>query len=334
MNFSQRMRERAKKNPKKIVFPEGTDIRILQAARIIKDDGLAAGVTILGNPEQVKNLARQNNVSTEGLTILDIHGSIDLERFAEEYYELRKHKGMNPEEARDEIREPLKFGAMMVRLGLADAMVGGAVHATADLLRAALTIIKPAPGTKTASSCFVMYLAGTNWGADGHFIFSDCGTNPDPTADELSEIAISAAQSCRDFLDAEPVVAMLSFSSYGSAQHAFVDKVKQALELARRKEPSLLIDGEMQADAALVPEVAHAKVPGSKVGGRANVLIFPDLNAGNIAYKLVQRLAGAEAYGPLLQGFAKPVSDLSRGCVVDDIVNAAAVTLVQAQNTK
>jgi phosphate acetyltransferase len=334
MNFSQRMCERAKKNPKTIVFPEGTDLRILQAARFITDEKMSSGVTLLGNTDQVRNLALRTKVNLDGLTILDPERSPELGAFAAEYYELRKHKGMSTDEARKEIVEPLKFGAMMVRLGRAHAMVGGAVHATADLLRAAITIIKTSPGTKTASSCFVMYLPGTKWGADGHFIFSDCGTIPDPTAEELSEISISAARSCRDFLDTEPIVAMLSFSSYGSATHPSVEKVRKALELVREKQPSLIIDGEMQADAALVPEVARAKVPGSKVGGKANVLIFPDLNAGNIAYKLVQRLAGAEAYGPLLQGFAKPVSDLSRGCVVDDIVSAAAVTLVQAQNSK
>ncbi|MBN1798830.1 MAG: phosphate acetyltransferase [Spirochaetales bacterium] len=331
MNFSEKMRARAKTNPRTLVLPEGTDTRILQAARIIADKKLASHVTLLGDKEKINVMARENKIELSSLTLLDPANDDKKAQFAAEYYALRKHKGMSKEQAEQEIVHPLKFAAMMVRLNIADAMVGGAAHSTADMLRAAITIIKTNPGTKVASSCFVMCLPDKHWGADGHLIFSDCATVPNPDAEQLSEITISAAESCRAFLNIEPVIAMLSFSSYGSAQHQLVDKVKKALQLVKQKKPDLNVDGEMQVDSALIPSVAEIKVPGSKVGGRANVLIFPDLNAGNIGYKLVQRFCGAKAYGPLLQGFTKPVNDLSRGCSIDDIVNTAAVTLVQAQ---
>jgi phosphate acetyltransferase len=331
MNFSEKMRARAEANPRTLVLPEGTDIRILQAARIITDKKLASHITLLGNKEKINELALENKIDLSLLTLLDPAHDEQKAQFVEEYYSLRKHKGLSKKDAEREMTEPLKFGAMMVRLNKADGMVGGAAHATADMLRAAITIIKTKPGTKIASSCFVMCMPDKHWGADGHLIFSDCATVPNPDPEQLSEIALSTAESCRAFLNTEPIIAMLSFSSYGSAQHPLVDKVKKALQLVRQKRPNLIIDGEMQADAALIPSVADIKVPQSKVGGRANVLIFPDLNAGNIGYKLVQRLGGAKAYGPLLQGFAGPVNDLSRGCSIDDIVNTAAVTVVQAQ---
>ena len=225
------------------------------------------------------------------------------------------------------------WGAMMMRKGRADAMVSGADSETAKVLRAALTIVKTAPGIKTASSCFVMYLPGTKWGVDGHMIFADCAVVPDPTAGAACRHRPLLRASCRTFLKAEPLVAMLSFSTKGSASHPLVDKVVNALKIVKERNPKLLVDGEMQADAALVPSVAAKKAPGSPVAGKANTMIFPDLQSGNIGYKLVQRFANAEAYGPFLQGFAKPVSDLSRGCSVDDIVNTSVVTLVQSLGT-
>lgn len=332
MNFSEKMRARAKAKPCTLVLPEGTDVRILQAARIIADKKMASHVTLLGDTEKISAIARENKIDLSSLILLDPAHDEKKERFAGEYYTLRKHKGMSKEQAEQEIIHPLKFAAMMVRLHIAEAMVGGAAHSTADVLRAAITIIQTNPGTKIASSCFVMCLPDKHWGADGHLIFSDCATIPNPDAEQLSEITISAAESCRAFLNIEPVIALLSFSSYGSARHQLVDKVKKALQIVKQKRPDLNVDGEMQVDAALIPSVAEIKVSGSKVGGRANVLIFPDLNAGNIGYKLVHRLCGAKAYGPFLQGFAGPVNDLSRGCSVEDIVTTAAVALVQAQH--
>ncbi len=329
MAFIEQMWAKARELRKNLVLPEGTDPRMVQAARRLADEGLVGSVTLLGARSEIDAAAKNEGVDLSGVQVVDPGEAANVEEYAQDYYELRKHKGITAEEARSEILDPLRWASMMVRRGDADAMVAGAMNSTGNVLRAALSIIKTAPGTKYASSCFVMRMPDAAWGVDGHMIFADCATIPDPDPEQLASIAVSAAESCRTYLQTEPVVAMLSFSTKGSASHPAVDKVLEALKLAKEQAPQLQIDGELQADAAIVPKVGAGKAPDSPVAGKANVLVFPDLNSGNIGYKLVQRLAGAEAYGPFLQGFAKPVSDLSRGCSVDDIVNTSAVTLCQ-----
>ena len=330
MTFAEKMKGLAKDAHKRLVLAEGLEPRTVRAARMIADQGIAASVTLVGKTEDVKANAAKLGVSLDGIMISDPSASDKKDEFATEYYELRKHKGMTPEQAAIDIMDPLRWGAMLVHLGYADAMVAGAESTTASVLRAALTIIKTKPGIKNASSCFVMATDKPEYGVNGSLIFADCATIPNPTSEQLADIATEAANSCRIFLGAEPVVSLLSYSTKGSAKGELIDKVTAALAILKEKAPDLKVDGELQLDASIVESVAALKAPGSEVAGHANTLIFPDLQAGNIGYKLVQRFAGAEAYGPILQGYAKPVSDLSRGCSEEDIVVTAAITLAQA----
>ncbi len=341
MNFVEEMKRKAKDYQNSLVLPEGTEERTVVAAAKIVQEKLAKTVTLLGKKEEVEKVAAAKSVSLEGIDIVDPASSEWLDDFGKEYFKLRQGK-INKKTGEAEIpseeagkafmvKDPLSFGAMMVRLGKADAMVSGALSATADLLRAGLKVIGTAAGTKTASSCFVMDTHDSSWGKDGYLIFADCAVNPTPDSAQLADIAVASAESCRQLLEAEPAVAMLSFSSKGSGgKLPDVLKVQEAVKLAHEKAPDLLLDGELQADAALIPSVTAKKAPGSPITGKVNTLIFPSLEAGNIGYKLVQRFSHADAYGPILQGFAQPISDLSRGCTSDEIVVTCAITLVQA----
>ena len=331
MNFVEVMKKKAGELQNRLVLPEGTEERTVAAAAQIIKEKLAASVTLLGNKADIEKVAAAKGVSLAGINIIDPENSEWHDDFAAVYCELRAKKGMTMEQAHVDMKNALRFGAMMVRKNKADAMVAGALSATADVLRAGLTIIGTAPGMKTASSCFVMDMHNPKWGADGIMIFSDCAVVPCPTSEQLADIAGAAAESCRTMLGVEPVVAMMSFSTKGSGgKDENVLRVQEGVRIAKEKFPSLCLDGEIQADAALIPSVTEKKAPGSPITGKVNTLIFPDLGAGNIGYKLVQRLAGADAFGPILQGFASPISDLSRGCSVEDIVITSAVTLVQA----
>ncbi|MBQ6594545.1 MAG: phosphate acetyltransferase [Clostridia bacterium] len=328
MAIIDRIKAAAKANVRHIVLPEGEETRNAQAAAIIHREGIAK-LTLLGDPDKVR--AAANGESLEGIEIIDPAKGPKCDEYAAMLYELRKAKGMTEEEAAKKVRDPMYYGVMMVKAGDADGLVSGAVHSTGDMLRPALQIIKSKPGIKTVSSCFLMECPNKSYGQDGILIFADCAVNIDPDATALANIAVGAAESARALAGMEPRVAMLSFSTKGSAKHDNVTKVQEATRIARELAPDLALDGELQLDAALVESVAKLKAPGSEVAGRANTLVFPDLEAGNIGYKLVQRLAGAEAYGPILQGIAKPCNDLSRGCSVEDIVATVAITAVQAQ---
>ncbi len=328
MAIIDKIKAKAKADIKHIVLPEGEEIRNVQAAVMIRDQGLAK-LTLLGDPAKVKAVAEGANLT--GIDIIDPADSDKAPLYAATLYDLRKAKGMTEEEAARKVADPMYYGIMMVKLGDADGLVSGAIHSTGDMLRPALQVIKSKPGMKTVSSCFLMECPDKSFGDDGVMIFSDCGVNIDPDAEQLANIALGAADSARSLAGMEPRVAMLSFSTKGSAKHDNVTKVQEATRIAKEMAPDLMLDGELQLDAALVEKVGQLKAPGSKVAGHANTLVFPDLDAGNIGYKLVQRLAHAEAYGPILQGIAKPCNDLSRGCSADDIVATVAITACQAQ---
>ncbi|MBP3831481.1 MAG: phosphate acetyltransferase [Clostridia bacterium] len=329
MSFIESIKQRAKQNIKTIILPEAEDKRVLEAASKVIAQGFAK-VILIGNKEQVEKDSKENNIDLSGVEIIDIKSSTKKQEYAQKLFELRQAKGMTEEEASKLIEEPIYFGMMMLKNGEADGLVSGAAHSTSNTLRPALQILKTAPNTKLVSAFFVMCVPNCEYGEHGTFIYGDSGLNQNPNADELSEIAISSAKSFKSLVEAEPKVAMLSYSTYGSAKSELTEKVIEATKLVKEKAPDLLVDGELQVDSAIIPEVSKSKAPGSPIEGNANVLIFPDLNAGNIGYKLTQRLAKAEAYGPLCQGIAKPVNDLSRGCSADDIVGVVAITAVQA----
>lgn len=325
--FLDTMISRAKADKKTIVLPEGNDPRTLAAAEIVLRDGIA-DVVILGDEAAIA----QSGHNLEGARIIDFRTSELRQPYAEQLAELRASKGMTLEQALDLMDNELYFGMMMVKRGEADGLVSGACHSTGDVLRPALQILKTAPGAQMVSSFFIMGVPNCDLGHQGTFLFSDCGLEVQPDAERLAQIAINAEAAWRSLIDdAEPVIAMLSHSSYGSAKNDDSNKVVEATAKVKELCPDLTIDGELQLDAAIVPEVGSAKAPSSSVAGQANILVFPDIDAGNIGYKLVQRLANAEAYGPILQGIAAPVNDLSRGCSVDDIVGVVAITAVQAQ---
>lgn len=332
-NIMDTIYSKAKAAKKRITLPEADDVRTVTAAQKIVEQGLAE-VILINSEAKIKAAASQAGVDVSGCKIVDPETSPKRKEYAQKLYELRKHKGMTEEKAYAVVADPLYYGCMMVNGGEADGQVSGATHSTADTVRPALQILKTAPGCKMVSSFFVMIVPNCEYGENGVFIYSDCGLVINPNPEELAEIAIQSARTMETLLGFQPRVAMLSFSTKGSASDPLADKVIEATKIAKERQPDLLLDGELQADASLVPWIGAKKAPSSPVAGKANVLIFPDLNAGNICYKLTERLAKADAYGPVLQGLRRPVNDLSRGCNADDIVNVTAITAVQAIDVK
>lgn len=325
-SFIDTLIDRAKADKKTIVLPEGNDERILEAAQEALAQGIA-NIIILGDADEIA--AKGYNL--EGATIIDPATSDKQEEFAELLYELRKAKGMTPEEAKELVKDPIHFAVLMVKSGLCDGLVGGACHATIKILSPSLKIIKTAPGEPMVSSFFIMDVPGSEFGENGLFLFADCALEIQPTSEKLAHIANQTDKSFKRLIGDDPRIALLSHSSHGSAMNDDSTKVVKAVEYIRENYPDIVADGELQLDAAIVPELGASKAPDSPVAGKANVLIFPDLDAANIGYKLVQRLGGAKAYGPVLQGLAAPVNDLSRGCTAEDVVGVIAITCVQAQ---
>lgn len=330
MSLIERIKENARKHSMRIVLPEGTEERTVKAADIILEEGLAK-VILIGNRVEIMELSVKFNLKNiEKATIVDPENNPSAQRYAEIMVELRKDKGMTMDKALHLLKDPLYLGTLMIKAGDADGEVAGAMNATGDVLRPAFQYVKTAPGISVVSGAFIMILKDKQFGNDGLMVFADCAVHPDPNERELAEIAVATAKTTKAIAEMEPRVAMLSFSTKGSAKHEMVEKVVNATNIAREMDPTIQIDGELQADAAIIEKIGMSKAPGSKIAGKANVLVFPDLNSGNIAYKLVQRLAGAEAIGPVLQGMAAPINDLSRGCSVSDIVNLVAITANQA----
>ncbi len=331
MSFIDTIKEKAKKNIKRIILPETMDIRVLEAAEKCVNEKIA-DIILIGKEDEINELAATKNINLEGCTIINPFNNEISEKIFNDLYELRKEKGMTLEQAKEAcLTDYMYYACMLVKEEKADGVVSGACHSTANTLRPALQIIKTKPNCELVSAFFLMVVPNCEYGANGTFIFADSGLNQNPTSEELASIAASSAESFNLLVEEEPIVAFLSHSTMGSAKHADVDKVVNAVNIAKEKYPNIKLDGELQADAALVPSVGESKAPGSEVAGHANVLLFPDLDAGNIGYKLVQRLAKAEAYGPITQGINKPVNDLSRGCSADDIVGVVAITSVQAK---
>jgi phosphate acetyltransferase len=330
MNLLDQIFERAKNNLQRIVLPEGTEIRTLKAADIILKEKTAK-LILIGNETEIEKLAAENNLThLHEATIVNPEKDANMETYANLLFEIRKNKGMTIEEARKLAKDPLYLGCLMIKNGDADGELAGALNTTGNVLRPAFQIVKTKPGISVVSGALLMFTPTHQYGENGLLVFADCAVNPNPTASELAEIAVSTAETARNICGFEPKVAMLSFSTKGSAKHELVDKVVEATRLAKAMQPELQIEGELQADAALVPAVGQSKAPGSAIAGHANVLVFPDLQAGNIGYKMVERFSGAQAVGPILQGMAAPINDLSRGCSVDDIVSMIAITANQA----